>query len=229
MSCVSMFRSMRRKRIPTYCNPIALCQQRNIVGCTRSMQLSTGNLRPISSQQVCSFPKRSMVMITTTKSGDEIIPPQPTNVDSSKMTTTLPTIDSLSGTQQQQHSHHLVITDSCWKRIQQLASKKNKTLDDMYMRVFVDAGGCSGFTYQFELEENNIDADEDIIFVNNETKARVVVDQGSYELIKGSKIDYVQEMIKSTFEVKDNPQSESACGCGSSFAIKNFSSNPALH
>jgi len=58
--------------------------------------------------------------------------------------------------------------------------------------------------------------------------AQVVVDSGSYELIKGSTVDYAQEMIRSSFAVVSNPQSESACGCGSSFAVKNFSSNPAL-
>jgi iron-sulfur cluster assembly accessory protein len=55
-----------------------------------------------------------------------------------------------------------------------------------------------------------------------------VVDSSSYELIKGSTVDYAQEMIRSSFAVVNNPQSESACGCGSSFAVKNFSSNPAL-
>lgn len=58
--------------------------------------------------------------------------------------------------------------------------------------------------------------------------AQVVVDSGSFELIKGSTVDYTQEMIRSSFAVVNNPQSESACGCGSSFAVKNFSSNPAL-
>ena len=58
--------------------------------------------------------------------------------------------------------------------------------------------------------------------------SKVVVDEGSFELIKGSTIDYVQEMIRSSFAVVNNPQSESACGCGSSFAVKNFEANPAL-
>ncbi|RYH18838.1 hypothetical protein EON65_26825 [archaeon] len=57
--------------------------------------------------------------------------------------------------------------------------------------------------------------------------ARVVVDSSSFELVKGATVDYVQEMIRSSFAVLNNPQSESACGCGSSFAVKNFASNPA--
>lgn len=58
--------------------------------------------------------------------------------------------------------------------------------------------------------------------------SKVVVDEGSFELIRGATVDFVQEMIRSSFAVVNNPQSESACGCGSSFAVKNFSSNPAL-
>jgi iron-sulfur cluster assembly accessory protein len=57
--------------------------------------------------------------------------------------------------------------------------------------------------------------------------AKVVVDQSSLELVKGATIDYVQEMIKSAFAIVNNPQSESACGCGTSFAVKNFAANPA--
>ncbi len=54
------------------------------------------------------------------------------------------------------------------------------------------------------------------------------MDSTSLGLIAGSTVDYVEEMMKSAFAVINNPKSESACGCGSSFAVKNFASNPAL-
>lgn len=64
------------------------------------------------------------------------------------------------------------------------------------------------------------------VFEKNGSK--VIVDNGSFELVKGSTVDYVQEMMRSAFVVSSNPQSESACGCGSSFAVKNFAANPAV-
>lgn len=125
----------------------------------------------------------------------------------------------------------LAITDSCFKRIESLASKRG-SLDELYLRVYVDAGGCSGFQYKFELtldKDEAVDLEgEDICYTDADSGARVVIDQSSLDLLRGSKIDFVQEMIKSSFAVVDNPQSESACGCGSSFAVKNFTSNPAL-
>ena len=72
----------------------------------------------------------------------------------------------------------------------------------------------------------SITSDEDIVIKKDGME--VVVDESSLELIKGSTIDYTQELIRSAFSVVNNPQSESACGCGSSFAIKNFEGNPAI-
>lgn len=188
--------------------------------------------------------KRFMVMVTNTKSDGNntnapvvIVHNNTTTANEAVTVTTSTTTSSaiqIESPNNMTAEPYLNITNSCWKRIQQLAGKKNKSLTELYLRIFVDAGGCSGFTYKFELEDDNIEStsinrEEDIIFTNSDCNdARVVVDMGSYELLQGSTIDYVQEMIKSTFEVKSNPQSESACGCGSSFALKTFSKNPAL-
>ena len=135
------------------------------------------------------------------------------------------------------------ITASCAARIKELASTRPNP-DSVYLRLYVDAGGCSGFQYKFLLlsedgagapeaddddddeEDGTIDPEEDVVFATDGT--RVVVDQTSLDLLNGSTIDYVQEMIRSSFAVVGNPQSESACGCGSSFAMKNFGTNPAL-
>lgn len=126
-------------------------------------------------------------------------------------------------------NNQLYVTDSCIQRIQSLAEKRQETLNEVYLRVYVDAGGCSGFQYKFEMtrdSEEAVDPQEDKVFSRQD--CRVVVDEDSLKLIEGSTIDFVQEMIKSGFAVINNPQSESACGCGSSFAIKNFEVNPAL-
>lgn len=124
------------------------------------------------------------------------------------------------------HSQPINITPACIKRIHQLAKGKNLDPSSLYLRIYVDPGGCSGFQYQFEIETHEsepLDEDDDIQFHVGESS--VVVDKESLEMIKGSTIDYVTEMIRSGFKIVDNPLSESACGCGSSFAIKNFEAN----
>ena len=125
----------------------------------------------------------------------------------------------------------VTVTHFAFQRVRNLVAKRGDgmALDDVYLRVYVDAGGCSGFQYKFELTQDTdeaVDDAEDTVF--EQDGARVVVDEASLDLIQGSTIDFVQEMIKSSFVVSDNPQSESACGCGSSFAVKNFASNPAI-
>ena len=71
-----------------------------------------------------------------------------------------------------------------------------------------------------------IDEEEDVL--KTHMGARVAVDKTSLGFLRGATIDFTVDMMKSAFEVRDNPNSESACGCGSSFALKNFESNPAL-
>ena len=83
-----------------------------------------------------------------------------------------------------------------------------------YFRITVLGGGCAGFQYKFDFE--NKKNDEDVLFKTN--KISVLVDKISLDLINGSKIDYVNELIGSSFKVT-NPKASSSCGCGTSFSL----------
>jgi len=83
-----------------------------------------------------------------------------------------------------------------------------------YFRITVLGGGCAGFQYKFEFD-NNINNDDIILKTK---KVDILIDNSSIELIKGSKIDYVEELIGSSFKIS-NPQATSSCGCGTSFSV----------
>ena len=83
-----------------------------------------------------------------------------------------------------------------------------------YFRITVLGGGCAGFQYKFDFENLK---NEDDILINNE-KIDVIIDETSMKLIQNSKIDYVHELIGSSFKIT-NPQATSSCGCGTSFSI----------
>ena len=82
------------------------------------------------------------------------------------------------------------------------------------LRVAVLAGGCSGFQYKFEL--NDQPADDDLII--NQGPAKVFVDPASLDLLAGSELDYTDSLIGAHFAVR-NPNAKSACGCGTSFSL----------
>lgn len=104
----------------------------------------------------------------------------------------------------------ILISDSAANRIAFLLSQEEpKTA----FRVSVDGGGCSGFQYKFDFTpvEN-----EDIIFEKN--GAKVVTDATSLEFLKGSTIEFTEDLGGAFFSMK-NPNASSSCGCGSSFAV----------
>jgi iron-sulfur cluster assembly accessory protein len=82
------------------------------------------------------------------------------------------------------------------------------------LRVAVEAGGCSGFSYKFDLVD---DADPDDLRVERDGAA-AVVDVMSLALLNGSEIDFVDELAGAEFRVR-NPNARSSCGCGVSFSI----------
>ncbi|KPI41143.1 Iron-sulfur assembly protein 2 [Cyphellophora attinorum] len=100
---------------------------------------------------------------------------------------------------------------------------------DSHLRVTVTSGGCHGFQYLMSLEpESKIDAEEDTVFVaataeegeGGKGRAEVVLDEPSLELLKGSTVDFVTELIGSQFKIVGNPRASSSCGCGTSFDIQ---------
>jgi iron-sulfur cluster assembly accessory protein len=103
------------------------------------------------------------------------------------------------------------------------------------LRIRVQSGGCHGFQYVTTNETLPPDlssvADEDCVFryVEDGGEApsgqtyegpRVIMDEASLLSLQGSKVDFVQELIGSKFEVMDNPGAANSCGCGSSFSLK---------
>lgn len=82
------------------------------------------------------------------------------------------------------------------------------------LRVAVDGGGCSGFQYRFDLVDT---VEEDDLKVERDGAA-ALVDVVSLALLKGSEIDFVDELAGAEFRVR-NPNAKSSCGCGVSFSI----------
>lgn len=82
------------------------------------------------------------------------------------------------------------------------------------MRISVKGGGCSGFSYGFELTT----AREDDDFVIEQDGATVVVDPVSAEYLAGSQLDFIDDLMGQSFKMK-NPHATATCGCGTSFAM----------
>lgn len=92
-----------------------------------------------------------------------------------------------------------------------LAEENNPNIK---LRVFVQGGGCSGFSYGFTLDEESSDDD----FKFEYDGVELLVDSMSFQYLQGAKINYKEDLMGASFVI-DNPQAVSTCGCGSSFAI----------
>ena len=82
------------------------------------------------------------------------------------------------------------------------------------LRVFVQGGGCSGFSYGFTLDESQNEDDFDFVYDD----VKVVVDAMSMQYLQDSAIDYKEDAMGASFVI-NNPQAVSTCGCGSSFSV----------
>lgn len=104
----------------------------------------------------------------------------------------------------------LKVTDDCVKRLEAICDK------DEFLRLCVESGGCSGYQYKFELD-TTIAKDD---FVLEKQGIKIVVDTTSLNYIRGSTIDYEQQLIRAAFRLIRNPKAEDGCSCGASFSIK---------
>lgn len=82
------------------------------------------------------------------------------------------------------------------------------------LRVAVTGGGCSGFQYNFTIDDTKMD--DDLVIARD--GATVLVDPMSLDFLKGSEIDFVDDLIGASFKIH-NPNATSSCGCGSSFSV----------
>ena len=105
----------------------------------------------------------------------------------------------------------VTLAEPAARRIRAIGETEGRPL---MLRVAVDGGGCSGFQYRFDLVEAG--DDEDLRIERDGVTA--LVDPMSLGLLKGSVIDFVDELASAEFKIR-NPNAKSSCGCGVSFSI----------
>jgi iron-sulfur cluster assembly protein len=107
----------------------------------------------------------------------------------------------------------ITVSESAAKKIVALKSEDNAQ-PDAFLRVRVKRGGCSGFSYKMEFDQNLTDKDQS--FESN--GARVVIDSQSMLYLLGMTLDYEGGLNGKGF-IFQNPNATKSCGCGSSFAV----------
>ena len=103
------------------------------------------------------------------------------------------------------------ITEQAARRIQALLAEKD--MPDAGLRVKVVGGGCSGLTYKMDIDRPR---EGDKVFEHEGVK--IVVDRKSFLYLKGTELDYKDELMASGFTLR-NPNVKRSCGCGSSFVV----------
>ncbi len=108
-------------------------------------------------------------------------------------------------------TENVTLSDAAAKRISQIVAAD---AGKQALRVSVEGGGCSGFSYKFDLADAP-EAD-DIVIENGD--AKVLIDSMSLIYMAGSEIDFVDNLLGQSFQIK-NPNAVASCGCGTSFSI----------
>jgi iron-sulfur cluster insertion protein len=105
-----------------------------------------------------------------------------------------------------------VFTDSAAAKVAELIAEEGNP--DQKLRVFVQGGGCSGFSYGFTFDE--VANEDDTTMTKNGVS--LLIDAMSYQYLVGAEIDYKDDLQGAQFVIKNNPGATTTCGCGSSFS-----------
>ncbi len=106
----------------------------------------------------------------------------------------------------------IALTDNAARRIAMLRAQERA--ENAFLRIAVSGGGCSGFQYGISFDEHKNEDD----FVFERDGISVVVDDVSLGLLNGAEVDFVEDLMGASFQIK-NPNAASSCGCGNSFSI----------
>ncbi|MCQ8781751.1 iron-sulfur cluster insertion protein ErpA [Mangrovibrevibacter kandeliae] len=105
----------------------------------------------------------------------------------------------------------VTVSDSAARRIASILSKAE---DAKALRISVEGGGCSGFSYKYDLAGEG-ESDDLVI---EQAGARVLIDQMSLAYMEGAVVDYVDDLMGQSFQIR-NPNAVASCGCGTSFSV----------
>src|SRR5258708_22773034 len=106
----------------------------------------------------------------------------------------------------------IAVSESAARRIAFLKTQEDAA--GAFLRIAVSGGGCSGFQYGFSFDDTV--GGDDRLFTRD--GATVVIDETSLELLRGAEIDFVEDLVGASFQIR-NPNASSSCGCGNSFAL----------
>lgn len=117
-------------------------------------------------------------------------------------------------------SEQIILTDSAVERIRALLVKEGKL--EAGLRLYISGGGCAGMSYGMSIDDS-VSADDAVVKTRG---VKVIVDKLSLIYLRGSKVDYVENLQTSGFQI-DNPNAASSCGCGLSFKATKEASTQA--
>src|ERR1700730_13736217 len=106
----------------------------------------------------------------------------------------------------------VLLTENAARRI--AALKTEESAENAFLRIAVSGGGCSGFQYGLSFDDQRNEDD----FVFERDGIGVVIDEVSLGLLNGAEVDFVEDLMGASFQIR-NPNAASSCGCGNSFSI----------